>query len=146
MNGSLAMRLFGVLLCWIGLACGQATAALVDISATGSPDPIIAGSLLTYTINVTNVSGVTLTNLVVTNTLSSSFTYNSANTNRGPVILTNGTLRFLVIRFTNATTLALTFDGRLTNLGPLTNLVTITTTNGFLPQTNLLVTSTVATS
>jgi uncharacterized repeat protein (TIGR01451 family) len=128
---------------WLGLSLMPSAGALVDVSVSDSPDPVIVGNQLTYTINVTNVSGVTLTNLVVTNRLSGAFTYDSANTNNGPVVLTNGTLRFLVNRLANSSNVALTFNGRPALLGQLTNSVSITTTNSFLPETNLVATSTV---
>ena len=144
-RGSALRSLRWVWIWMLMLAWGtsETRAALVNVSVTESPDPVIVGDTLTYTINVTNVSGVTLTNLVVTNSFSSTFNYNSANTNNGPIILTNGVLRFLVTRLADSSNVTLTFDGKPALLGPLTNSVSITTTNGFLPQTNLVATTTV---
>ncbi|MPZ49625.1 MAG: DUF11 domain-containing protein [Dehalococcoidia bacterium] len=47
----------------------------LSINKTDSPDPVVAGEILTYTVDVTNNGGNTATNAVVTDTLPSGVTY-----------------------------------------------------------------------
>ena len=47
----------------LGLTASQAQ--LLSVVATASPDPVVVSNTLTYSITVTNTSGLTLTNLVI---------------------------------------------------------------------------------
>ena len=118
-------------------------AALIDVTVTDSPDPVTISNTLTFTINLTNTSGLTLTNLLVTNALPASAQLLSATTTTGIVAQVSGTNAvFLTVRF-------LTNNGRVTfavlsrpgALGSITNSVYIAATNGTVPLTNLLTTT-----
>ena len=120
----------------------QAEAQTVLLKVTGSPNPVVVSNLLTFTIHVTNVTGIAVQNIVVTNTppsvgaafISASGSYsfgpgsNSISLNTGP--LNNNT----------GTNLTLTIAPLGT--GTTTNFFSASTTNfpAFLTSTNVLIT------
>ena len=53
------------------------------LSKTDSPDPVIVGNNLTYTINVSNNGSINATGVVVTDTLPAGITFVSANSSQG---------------------------------------------------------------
>lgn len=81
----LVMWINKLLLCMCLMTAHQAYAALVDIvvNQTGSPDPIAAGGLLTYTITVTNNGPDDATGVVLTDTIPASTTFVSSSTTKG---------------------------------------------------------------
>lgn len=125
----------------LGLTASQAQ--LLSVVATASPDPVVVSNTLTYSITVTNTSGLTLTNLVITNTLPGPVQYVSSSTTTGAVFLVNSTnpVILLVARLTNNGRLNFTINTRPTALGFQTNLIEIAATNNTLPVTNLTLVS-----
>jgi uncharacterized repeat protein (TIGR01451 family) len=132
-------RILPVFLAVSLIAGTKAGAQGFGISATNSPNPVILNNSLTYTINVTNQTGLLLTNFYVTNTLSapvqflsagSSYATNSAVTNATGLVFTFG-------QFTNGDTAQMIMILQPQSLGFLTNFIVVASTQ---------VTNTVATN
>jgi len=68
------------------------TGAELVITMQDSSDPAIVGSPLTYTITVLNSGPDSATNVVVTDTLPASVTFNSASPSQGNCVQTSGTV------------------------------------------------------
>jgi uncharacterized repeat protein (TIGR01451 family) len=68
--------------------------AAVDLAVTktDSPDPVVAGNQLTYTVEVTNDGPVTAAGVILTDTLPSGVTFNSSLLSQGSCTLSVGTL------------------------------------------------------
>lgn len=62
----------------------------VSVVKTDSPDPVVAGAQLTYTLALTNDGPLSATNVVVTDTLPSGTTFVSATSNLGTVTEASG--------------------------------------------------------
>ncbi|MGZ4392163.1 MAG: hypothetical protein ACXVRK_08610, partial [Gaiellaceae bacterium] len=116
----------------------------IDLAITkaDSPDPVSVGSLLTYTLTVTNKKGDTANNVVVTDSLPSAVTFVSVSSTKGtcsgtnPVVCNVGTVAFnelvsimIVVRPTNPGTVVNTavVTGREHEHDPSNNTATATT-------------------
>ena len=64
----------------------------LQISKTDSPDPVVAGNNLTYTLSITNNGPLPATGVVVTDVLPAGVTFVSANSNAGTVSEASGTV------------------------------------------------------
>ncbi|MBI1841277.1 MAG: DUF11 domain-containing protein [Verrucomicrobia bacterium] len=119
------------------------SAQLIDVTAAASPDPVVISNTLSYSISLTNTSGITLTNLVITNTLAGSVQFLSSSTTTGAVFLVNSTnpVILLISRLTNSGTVSFQINTRPTALGFQTNSIDIAATNNSLPLTNLTLVS-----
>lgn len=76
----------------------------VQIVKTDSPDPVVAGNQLTYTLALTNNGPLSATNVVVTDTLPSGTTFVSASSNLGTVAEAGGVVTGTVGTMTNGQT------------------------------------------
>src|SRR5581483_9802416 len=59
----------------------------LGITLAANPDPVALGSILTYTINVTNSGPVGATNTIVTNTLAPGVTFASVDVSQGSAVV-----------------------------------------------------------
>ena len=92
----------------LSLDFGFAPQVDVAIVKTDSPDPIVAGNQLTYTLALTNNGPQTATNVVVTDTLPAGTTFVSATSNLGTVTELGGVVTGNVGTMTNAQTATIT--------------------------------------
>jgi uncharacterized repeat protein (TIGR01451 family) len=108
--------------------CGQPSFTL---SVSDSPDPITANQSLTYVINVTNTTGLFLSDVFVTNRFSGPVQIlGTTNSRPATVFLTTNAVTFLIESFPGAgefTTLSIGI--RPTTFGALTNAITVATFN-----------------
>ena len=109
----------------IGLAYLTIPGADLSITKTDSPDPVIAGTDLTYTITVSNHGPLDTTGVVVTDTLPSGVTYKSNAPSQGSY--TSGTGIWDVGSLSNgaSATLALVVTVDSSTTAKLTNKVTV---------------------
>jgi len=111
-----------------GRAWGQASFTL---SVSDSPDPITANQTLNYVINVTNVTGLFLTDVFVTNRFSGPVqVVGTTNSRAANVFITTNTVTFLITQFPGAgewTTLSI--GVKPTAFGSLTNTITVKSFN-----------------
>lgn len=123
-------------------ACLRADAQGFGISATNSPNPVVVNNSLTYTIGVTNQTGLLLSNFFVTNTLSASVQFLSASSSYGSnSVNTNSTsLIFTFGQFANGDVAQITVTLQPQAAGFLTNYITVASAD----VTNTAVTNIVA--
>ena len=118
--------MLALLLLTAGLGAG-ARGQQFELGVTGSPDPVLVGAPLTYTISVTNFSATSaLVNLVyVTNTLPDSLQFLNA-TNYAGSFSTNGQdVIFLLSSLPPSTYSEITVTARPTVVGTFTNRATV---------------------
>ena len=82
----------------------RANSADMAIVKTGTPNPVTEGTLLTYTLTVTNNGPASATNVTVTDTLPSAVTYLSTSTTQGSCSEAGGTVTCLLGTMANAAT------------------------------------------
>jgi uncharacterized repeat protein (TIGR01451 family) len=82
----------------------NANTADMSIVKTATPNPVLSGTPLTYTLTVTNNGPADATNVTVTDTLPSVMTYLSANTTQGSCSEAGGTVTCLLGTVTNTST------------------------------------------
>jgi uncharacterized repeat protein (TIGR01451 family) len=101
------------------------------LSVSDAPDPILANQTLHFDINVTNVTGLFLTDVFVTNRFSKPVqVVSTANSRPASVFVTTNTVTFLITQFPGAgewTTLSL--EVRPLAFGNLTNTITVKSFN-----------------
>ncbi len=123
-------RMLAVFFAAIIVAGTKAEAQGFGLSITNSPNPVVVNNSLTYTISVTNKTGLLLTNFFVTNTLSASVQFVSASSGYGTnSAVTNATsLIFTFGQFTNGNVAQMTIILQPQATGFLTNSVTVSST------------------
>ena len=113
-----------------GRVWGQAS---FTISVSDSPDPVEANQPLTYVVSVTNQSGLSLTDVFVTNRFSGPVQIvGTTNSLFGTTLFTTNTVIFLISSFPGAGPSAvaqLSIGLRPTAFGTLTNRITVTSFN-----------------
>src|SRR4029077_870703 len=82
----------------------NANSADVAIVKTGAPNPVTAGTPLTYTLTVTNNGPASATNVTVTDTLPSAVTYLSSTTTQGSCSEAGGSVTCLLGTIANTGT------------------------------------------
>ena len=124
------LRIVPVFLVALVFAGTTAEAQGFGLSVTNSPNPVVTNNSLTYTINVTNQTGMLLTNFFVTNTLSAPVQFSSASSSYGTnSVFTNATsLTFSFGQFTNGNMAQMTVTLQSQNAGFLTNSITVAST------------------
>lgn len=80
----------------------------VAIVKTDSPDPVVAGSQLTYTLALSNNGPLTATNVVATDSLPAGTTFVSANSNLGTVAEAGGVVTTTIPSMTTSQTATIT--------------------------------------
>jgi len=73
--------------------CVPTNAVDVRISASDSPDPLVVGHPLTYTLNVTNTGPASATGVIVTNILPAGVIFGSASSSQGSCSNNSGIVR-----------------------------------------------------
>src|SRR6267142_2497113 len=126
------MRLFYILrivavlaVAWIGTGA-RAEAQAFGLGAVDSPDPILVNNSLTYTINVTNLTGFLLGDVTVTNALSGSFQFLRASSTQGAYTNSGNVVLFDLGAFVNGGVAQMTLTVRPTVAGFLTNQIIVT--------------------
>lgn len=128
----------------------ESVAAGIGLSAAASTNQIVAGNQITYTVNVTNLTGLTVVSTYVTNLFSGSATLISATNSLGtspfanPITTVGGAVLFRLDDLTNNASAVLTAVVTPSGAGGFTNTVTgyaLTTfgTNATSQPTNVVV-------
>lgn len=129
-------RTVALIVALASLFCTKAGATVgVSLNVTASPNPVTVNNSLTYTITVTNTTGVGLNNVVASNFFTAPVqftTTNSTTTNITLLILNFGTI-------TNGTWETETFTVAPLSAGTLTNVVFLANNNTIHDATNVLV-------
>lgn len=120
------------------VASARAGGTDFELTVTASPTPAILNSTLTYTINVTNRSGLALTNVLVSDFPPSSVQIVSGDSSSGPLSNIAGVIVLRLPVFTNNQGVRITLNVRPTVLGTLTNVVTVVATNADTATSTLL--------
>ena len=110
------------------LAIGtRAGAQSLSLSITSSANPVGVGNSLTYTIVVTNLTGVTPADTLVTNALtpSASVTFQAATSTQGSYINIGNVVVFDLGQFLSGTIAQMTVTVQPTTAGTITNTVTV---------------------
>lgn len=124
-------RLFGsalaLLLLLIPALVVRAQSFGVGVSAT--PNPVVVSNYITYSILVTNQSGLNLTDVFVTNSVSADVIYNNDGTNTiaGDVDVISGGVLFSMPVFNNGAVAQLTLKLAPKQVGSFTNEITVAT-------------------
>ncbi len=100
-------------------------AADFDLLVTASPSPVVINQQLTFTIDVTNRTGFTVTNVVVTNIFPASAQLTYASNFFGVMLTNSGLLVFGIDFITNAQRARVEFGIAPAVLGDLTNTTTV---------------------
>lgn len=95
------------------------------LSATSSTNLVILNNSLTYTINVTNHTGVLLTNVFVTNTPSATVVLGSVTASQGTNFTNSASLIFALGSLTNGTSAQMTLTLQPTTTGFLINTIVV---------------------
>ena len=104
----------------------SATSADVAIVKTATPNPVTEGTLLTYTLTVTNNGPASATTVTTTDTLPSVVTYLSSTTTQGSCSEAGGTVTCLLGTLANAATATITIVTIPSQAGVATNTATVT--------------------
>jgi uncharacterized repeat protein (TIGR01451 family) len=104
----------------------SATSADVAIIKTATPNPVLQGDNLTYTLTVTNNGPASATNVTAADTLPSAVTYLSVNTNVGTCSESGGTVTCLLGTMANASTATITILTLAGAPGVVSNTATVT--------------------
>lgn len=122
-----------------GVILPPAAAQEFGVGVTAAPTPLQVNAAFTYSIEVTNISGVTQSAIFVTNTISSSVTVLGATNLFGTAdVLTGNRVVFGVESMTNDTRVSFSIGARPTAAGRITNAVVARTFFGGI-GTNTLV-------
>src|SRR5829696_2400199 len=130
----IAALLLGILVVMLISYSGGASAAPGDadlsISKTDSPDPVVQGNNLTYTITVTNNGPLAATNVVVTDNLpaKSDIDFVSATSPAGSCDMTGNTVTCNLGTLANGATATVTIVVKAKHTGTLSNRATTATT------------------
>ena len=103
----------------------NANSADMAIVKIGSPNPVTEGTLLTYTLTVTNNGPASATNVTVTDTLPSAVTYLSTSTTQGSCSEAGGTVTCLLGPMANAATATISILTMPNASGIVTNTATV---------------------
>jgi len=111
-------------------ACDGSLAQGLVVSASVTPDQVVAGSQISYTINVTNLTGVSIIAAYVTNVLSGTANNVTATNNQGtseffnPIVSFGSTVLFRLDNLTNNASSVLTLNLSPATPGGFTNTIT----------------------
>jgi len=129
MKFSFKFRLFAALAAALILAGTKAGAQGFGLGVTSSANSILASNSLTYTIIVTNLTGLTLPDAMVTNALSAPVQFVGTTSSQGSFTNSGNLFVFDLGPFGLAQIAQLTLTVQPTTTGFITNTVTVVTTN-----------------
>jgi uncharacterized repeat protein (TIGR01451 family) len=125
------------------------TDADMAITKTASPNPVLQGNTLTYTLGVTNNGPAIATNVTVTDTLPLQVSYVSATSSQGTCSQTGGTVTCSVGIMNSGATATITITVTAVTRGSVTNTASVSATqtdpvigNNSAPVTTLIVSPT----
>jgi uncharacterized repeat protein (TIGR01451 family) len=104
----------------------KVVAPSLNLTKTGSPNPVKDGSTLTYTLTVHNNGPGTATGVTVTDPLPTGVTYSSASTSQGSCTQSAGTVTCAVGTLTNGSTATITIKVVPSKTGTITNTASAT--------------------
>jgi len=117
--------MLAVFLAAIIVAGSTAEAQDFGLSVTSTSTSILVSNSLTYTINVTNLTGITLADAVVTNLLPASVQILSTNASQGSATASGSVVLFDLGAFAEGGIAQLTMTAEPTAIGFITNTVTV---------------------
>jgi len=121
----------GLLVAAMMIAGPRAGAQQFGLSVTPSANSIMVSNSLTYTINITNLTGLNLTDVLVTNILSASAQFQNATTTQGTYTPSGNVVLFDLGGFSYPGTAQLTVTAEPTAVGFITNAVTVASPASF---------------
>jgi uncharacterized repeat protein (TIGR01451 family) len=136
------IRIFLLIAATLVAAGLRSEAQTLTFSVTSSTNSLLVSNSVTFTIDITNFTGIDLENLVVTDTLPSSVQFISANAGAGEAAITNfgNSIVFLYGEFVAGQISQLTVTGEPLAAGLITNTVTISSISlGTNVSTNVVV-------
>jgi len=148
----IAALLLGILVVMLISYSGGASAAPGDadlsISKTDSPDPVVQGNNLTYTITVTNDGPLAATNVVVTDNLpaKSDIDFVSATSPAGSCDMTGNTVTCNLGTLANGATATVTIVVKAKHTGTLSNRATVASPEDNTPVNNSATATTTVTN
>ena len=101
-------------------------AANLALTKSDSPDPVLQGSELTYTLGVTNNGPSSASSVVITDTLPSGVTYNSGLASQGSCVNTSGTVTCSLGTIANGASATATIKVTPPSTGSITNQASVT--------------------
>jgi uncharacterized repeat protein (TIGR01451 family) len=125
MNFSFNFRMLAVFLATLIVAGTRADAQSFGFSVTDSANSILVSNSVTYTINVTNLTGISLADAHVTNALPTSVQILSTNASQGSATVNSSVVLFDLGAFVNGGIAQLTVTAEPTAIGLITNTVTV---------------------
>jgi uncharacterized repeat protein (TIGR01451 family) len=125
MKDFLNLRMLALVVAGLMAACARVGAQGFGLSVTASANSILVNSPLTYTINVTNLTTLPLTDAQVTNLLPASVQFVSANPGPGSYTTNGSVVVFDLGAFTINGIAQLTLTVQPTATGFITNMVTV---------------------
>ena len=108
----------------------------LGLTKTDSPDPVLAGQLLTYTLSVSNAGPHAATGATVTDTLPSGVTFDSATASQGTCTQSAGTVTCALGTIANGAGATATIKVRPQAEGSVTNSASVTSDAGDLSSGN----------
>jgi uncharacterized repeat protein (TIGR01451 family) len=108
----------------------------LGLTKSDSPDPVLAGQLLTYTLGVSNAGPHSATGVTVTDVLPSNSTFDSASASQGSCSESAGTVTCALGTVANAGTASVEIKVRPNNQGTVTNQASVASDAGDLNQSN----------
>ena len=108
----------------------------LGLTKSDSPDPVLAGQLLTYTLGVSNAGPHAATGVTVTDTLPSGTTFDSATPSQGTCSQASGTVTCNLGTVANSGTASIDIKIRPQSEGSVTNQASITSDAGDLNTAN----------
>ncbi|HEX9756175.1 MAG TPA: hypothetical protein VGB26_00070 [Nitrospiria bacterium] len=102
----------------------------LSVIKTDSPDPVLAGTQLTYTVTVTNNGPDNGTNVILTDTLTPGLTFISATPSQGSCSETGGVVTCPLGNLANGLSATVTIVGIPTTDGSITNTATVSGNEG----------------
>jgi uncharacterized repeat protein (TIGR01451 family) len=99
----------------------RAAAQGLGLALTDSPDPVLVGNVLTYTINLTNATGLPLNGVIVSNTLPASAVFLGANNSLGSYSTNGQDVIFQIVSFPGGTFAQMTITAQPTVAGTITD-------------------------
>jgi uncharacterized repeat protein (TIGR01451 family) len=125
MKDFLHLRMLALVVAGTLALCSRAGAQGFGLSVTSSNNFVAVNNPVTYTINLTNQTGLLLTNVFVTNTFSAPFQFGNVFTNQGSILTNATSVWFILGRITNGNSAQMIFSIQPTIAGFITNTIAV---------------------